>query len=305
MQLFKSRDFGDLFNDTFTFLKEYGSHYIKNYILINGVLLFLTLLAYLPLLNIFFEIPSFDLKLTEPPEAFVKENITLVLATLSIGLIVNFFVGIIMYSFTPIYFKLLKKNNTINFSSTDIINALKSHYLKALKFNLGILILAIPLLIVASIAILITACTIVGMFIPIALLTMLLSFTMHEYYFKTDNRFFDSFGYAWKISIHKFWHGVGCVAVILLLGGIAQQFLSFFIDLLLDIQTSPSIVNGRIDYNIEFIAAILISSFFSIIVQFFISIITNINLAIVFYSFKGEIENLNTDSIINQIGEIE
>ena len=34
MQLFKTRDFGLLFSDTFTFLKEYGSHYIKNYLLV-------------------------------------------------------------------------------------------------------------------------------------------------------------------------------------------------------------------------------------------------------------------------------
>lgn len=36
MQFYKKRDFGALISDTFTFFKENGKNYFKNYILLNG-----------------------------------------------------------------------------------------------------------------------------------------------------------------------------------------------------------------------------------------------------------------------------
>ena len=39
MQLYKSRGFGEYFQDTFAFLKQNGKHLFKHFFIINGIFL--------------------------------------------------------------------------------------------------------------------------------------------------------------------------------------------------------------------------------------------------------------------------
>lgn len=45
MQFYKKRDFGSFISDTFAFFKLYGKNYFKNFILLNGLLLILTVVV--------------------------------------------------------------------------------------------------------------------------------------------------------------------------------------------------------------------------------------------------------------------
>lgn len=140
MELFQTRDFSAFFSDTFSFLTKNGKHFVKNYIIINGVLLILSLLTFIPLLSIFIDFSSFELKATEGFEYTLTENLGLIILCFGLIILVAMFNYIITYSFTPIYLKLYEEHNGTNFTTSTIIDRIKLIFPKGLKALLGFII---------------------------------------------------------------------------------------------------------------------------------------------------------------------
>jgi len=304
MNLYKTRDFSAFFSDTIDFFKKHGAHFLKNYIAINGVLLAISLLAFIPILNLFIDFNSFELR----GDGNIK---SLFLGSLNSGVLIiyfallfiaSIFINSISYSFTPIYLKLYQEKNGSNFSTSDIINSLKNHFPKIIKYIIGMTVLMIPLMIVLVIALILVACTLVGILIPIAAFMMLGMFTMFEYYHKPENRFFKSFSYAWELIKLKFWHSTGCVALLMLIIGIIQQIFSAVFELILDVNSGELLIQNNLEFTSTMIGALVISMAFSIIVSFITNSIMMLNQGIIYYSLKGEKEGIQTNSSIDEIG---
>jgi len=304
MNLYKTRDFSAFLSDTIEFFKKHGAHFLKNYILINGVLLVISLLAFLPILNLFIDFNSFELRGDGNIKSLFLDNLNSGVFFIYFALlfIASMFTNSISYSFTPIYLKLYQEKNGTNFTSSDIISSLKDYFPKIIKYIIGMIILMIPLSIVFLIATILVACTVVGIFIPIAVFMMLGMFTMFEYYHKAKNRFFSSFSYAWELIKLKFWHSVGCVAIFLLIIGVIQQLFSLVFEQILNINSGELLVQNNLEFTSTMIGSLIISMTFSIIVSFITNSIMMLNQGIIFYSLKGEKDGIQTHSSIDEIG---
>ena len=154
------------------------------------------------------------------------------------------------------------------------------------------------------IAVLLTACTIIGWLIPVAMFMMLVSFTMYEYLAKKENRFFSSFSYAWDLITQKskIWHASGCVAVVILIMTIIQQIISGGIQLSFGLQTQPEINGTEVDFGAEYWTAMVILSLAGILIQLITNVVTYLNMGITFYSLKAEKENISSENTIDEIG---
>lgn len=311
MQLLKSRNFGDYISDTFTFFKETGVHYLTNYFIINIGFFLLFLLGLIGFLGYFFG----DAILMESTnqldsEQFFKENIGMILLGMGVLMIIAILFNIISNSFTPVYFELYNEKKGNNFTTKMIFDGIKSKFFKGIKYMIGMLILSIPLMVVLAIAVMITICTIVGVLIPIAAFTLLVTFTLYEYYFKKENRFFKSFGYAWELLTSKFWHAVGAVAVITIIVAIVQQIISFIVEAAFGVQLSNNNIiveqNPTTVFDVftpELIALMSGAIVFSVIISFILNTVSYISYGIIFYSLKEEKEKLSgEDNEVDFIG---
>jgi len=131
---------------------------------------------------------------------------------------------------------------------------------------------------------------------------MLIMFTMFEYYHKPENKFFNSLFYAWELIKLKFWHSVGCVALVLLIVVMTQQIFSLIFEKTLGINSGEIFLQNSEDITSTMVSAILISMVLSIFIGFIANSILFINQGIIFYSLKGEKEGINTHSTIDEIG---
>jgi hypothetical protein len=309
MQLLQPRTFGEYFSDTFKFLKHHGAHFSINYLIVVGLSLVLYLLAFTPLVLSFFN--YFDPAL-EPEvifKAFFEAEKPMLIFTGILMLVVGILFGVVNLSFAPVYFKLFTQKNNPEFKTVAIIDGIKANFVKGLKAIVGLLILSIPLLILLCIAIVFVACTIVGMYIPIAAFVLLFTFTVYEYFFDHDNRFFDSFSKAWKLLFSKFWHSTGCAALIMLIGGIVQQIFSALLQFVMGINSYTTNTNEIPDsvfdiFNTEMIAMLSSTFFITLIISFVINIITHINHGIIYYSLKEAHDHIAAPGDeIDQLGQ--
>lgn len=306
MELYKSRDFGSLFQDTFGFLKQNGKHLFKNFLIINGIfIIILMILGYF-----FFKFYS-EIVFSGNSSAidnYINDNIGLFIILFFLFFVVGLFAGIISYSFTPLYLKLYSERGGKNFNSQDIINSYKKNFGKIIVFLACGILLSIPLLLILGVGIFVLIITIIG----ILLLPMLIGGLMLFYqstlmeYLQNKRGIWDSFGYAWKLIRSKFWAAVGCVALFYFMSYIIQNIVSmipyFFgmIDIFTAIEEGNSMDTNEIAESMK---VMMIAIFFlSFIMSTFLNVITQLNQGIVFYSLKEDNENIHTKSIIDQIG---
>ena len=307
MQLFQVRGFGEMLSDTFAFLKESGGHFIKNYIIINIPFMIISVLSSLPLVNLFFDFDNFESKPTDAIVDLITNNIGILIMYIILMMIFTIIYYIINMAYTPIYFNLYRENQGTNFSIKEIIGALKENLGKLIKSTLGFILISIPLLIILMVAIMVVACTVVGILIPIIAMIFLTTFTLYEYLQKPENRFWDSFGYGWTLTTYKFWHSLGAYAIILIcVFGVQIIFSSIFIG---HPETSYDVDPFSIQNQNEIFAAqfgqlgvSLFQNIFNSIIGFFTNIPLAVIAAIIFYSLKGEKENIVESSNIDQIG---
>lgn len=307
MQLYKAREFGDLFSDAFKFLGKYGKHYFINYLIVNGLLTLILLFCMTPLIGVFFELPNFEAKGSGDFKYIFEENLPIILGCFAFLFVIGLLISAITYSFTPIYFKLFEEKGGANFKTSELVDALKNNYFKSLKGMIGLFCMSLLLAIPFGIVIVLTFCTIVGWLIPMAMFLMLISFTMYEYLAKKENRFFESFSYSWNLVTlkNKFWHASGAVALVVLLMAIIQQLISAGVQLGFGLNTQPEINGAEVEFGVEYWTALVILSLAGILIQLVTNIVTYIAIGITFYSLKAEKENITSTNEIDSIGSFE
>ncbi|MFK7748360.1 MAG: hypothetical protein AB8B65_08225, partial [Kordia sp.] len=150
LQLYKSRDFGLFFKDTFAFLKAHGRHFFKNYLLVSGI--FLAILIYMSyMLQIeHAEIQSLGLldeRNRDELFNYLQETMNANSGKITLYSLLFSFVGILCYSYVPLYMKLYKKHKGANFSTKELFDELTQNFGKLIKFFLATVVISIPLMI--------------------------------------------------------------------------------------------------------------------------------------------------------------
>ncbi|NRA92593.1 MAG: hypothetical protein HRU26_07895 [Psychroserpens sp.] len=309
MQLYKSRNFGMFFQDTFAFLRQNGIHLYKNFFIINGIfLMILMVMAYF--FSKFYTEILFGGIIDNNPNAFeeyMNENAGLFFLLASVFVVVGLISSIISYAYIPIYFKLYAKNDDNNFTAVDIINEYKVHIGAILIFLLSGIVMAFLIVPIAGIISFILVITLIGfLLLPLVIgaVSLLYQGTLMEY-LERDKGIWQSFGYSWTLMSSKFWPTVFCVGLFFLMSYIAQNvvamipYFAFIIDLVtgVDAETvSPDEINKS--------ASVMMVAIFMLtfIVSTLLNIIVQVNQGIVFYSLKEDQENINTKNDIDLIG---
>ena len=309
MQLYKSRDFGALFQDTFSFLKQNGKHFFKQFFIVNGVFL-LILLALGYAFTKFYSELVFGGVLQNNPNAFddyMNENfgifVLLFIAFLFIGLIA----ALIAYAFVPIYLQLYNKQSNTNFGTKAIVDQYKKHLGKLFTFLICGIVIGIPFFLAMGIVGFIMAITIVGVLgLPflIAMALLFYSMTLMEY-LENKRGIWDSFGYAWTLMRSKFIPAVGCVGLFYFMSYILQNIITmipyffFMASFIVDIENQSA--NPQ-ELGATLTIVMLAVFFLAFIVGAVLNNIVQLNQGIVFYSLKEDNEHINTKHVIDQIG---
>lgn len=304
-QLYKSRDFGLFFKDTFDFLRMHGTHFFKNYIIVNGiVLLIITTITYL-FNSKFQDVSTFPFVFP----ADYNENIGVFLLYMFLYLVVTIVLGIYVYAYVPIYFKLYERHQGANFGSKEIFNELTKNTGKLFKFVLAGALIAIPVVILAGIIGFILSITIIG--IPLLLFLIAhISFFYHSAlmeYIKSERKgVFECFGYSYELCFQKFIPTIGVLGIFLLIAIIIQSIFGIIQYVFLIIMGVVSLDNFDAAYDLEEWSLVFIVVFvlriISYIVNFIISTAVQVNQGIIYYGLKEEKENINTQNTIEQIG---
>jgi hypothetical protein len=313
MQLYKSRDFGLFFQDTFAFLKQNGTHLFKNFFIINGIFL-LTLMV----MGYFFSKFYMDVVFggvingnTNAIDDYMNENAGLFILLFIVFIVVGLIATVISYSFVPIYLKLYAKHSDKTFNAGDIIHEYKANIGKIFIFLICGVILAFPLLIVAGILLFILAITLIGfLLMPLVIggFSLLYQGSLMEY-FQNKKSIWESFGYSWTLISSKFWPAVGCVGLFFLMSYIAQNVVAlipyflFIVEMITETQSgvNPDPQELGKSMTVMMVAIFLITFFVSSI----LNVIVQVNQGVVFYSLKEDNENINTKSDIDLIGSSE
>lgn len=310
MQLYKSRGFGEYFQDTFAFLKQNGKHLFKNFFIINGLfLLILMVMGYF--FSKFYTEVIFGSLIYDSPSViddYMNENAGLFILLLVVFIIVALIAGVISYSFIPIYLKLYTERDGKNFNATDLIKSYKANIGKIMLYLICGIILGFLVFLIAGIASFVLTITIIGiLLIPLVIgaVSLLYQGALMEY-LNNKKGIWDSFGYSWKLMTSKFWAAIGCVGLFYLMSYIAQQVVSLIpyifgmINLFTEIE--PGVNPDPNDIGKSVTILMLAIFLLSFLVSSFLNLIVQLNQGVVFYSLKEEHENINTKSDIDLIG---
>ena len=315
MQLYKSRGFGEFFQDTFSFLKQNGKHLFKHFFIVNGIfLLILMILGYF--FTKFYSDIVFGGLLNGSSGAsvideYMNENAGVFILLFLLFIIVALIAGIISYAYIPIYLKLYNDKGDRNFGTQDIIKCYKSNLGQLIIFLVCSIIIGIPIGITAGALSFILAITIIGiLLLPLVLGGFLLFFQMSLMeYIEHKKGIWDCFGYAWKLITSKFWAAVGSVGLFYLMSYILQQIIAMIPYIFTMIGIFTSIEDGTTPDPQEVGGTLMVTMlaifFLTFIVSSILSVVVQLNQGIVFYSLKEDAENINTKNDIDLIGTSE
>jgi hypothetical protein len=149
--------------------------------------------------------------------------------------------------------------------------------------------------------------TIIGMLlIPVLIgaFSLFYNMTLMEY-IEQKRGIWDSFGYALSLMSSKFWPAVGSVGLFFLMSYVVQGVFSLIPYIFGMASLFTTIENGgntqeavTTTMTIVMLAVFFLSFFAGAI----LGVIVQLNQGIVFYSLKEDQENINTKSVIDQIG---
>lgn len=198
IQFYKKRDFGSLISDTFSFFKQHGRNFFKNYILINGLLMILlTILFVVGYRSMFAQIFKGNLQgESYYLESYFQDNpITLVVGGL-VFFVIFMAAMMVMYSFPVLYMKRISETGNTTITSDMMLTDLKKHIGKFFIFFLGMLLVSVPFtLVFLAVNAFLFIIGILLMFLVIPVLFNVVNFTLFDY-FHTQNGFFASLSYA-------------------------------------------------------------------------------------------------------------
>ena len=316
MEFYKKRDFGSIISDTFQFFKENGKNYLKNYFLLNGLLLILLMvIAGLGYREIFSQVFGSN---TEGSGHFMEQyfqNNTEIL--ILVGVIVFFLIlmiSVLNYSYPVFYLKRLSETGNKNIKADEILGDMKSNWKRLAVLFLGLFFIVSPLaLIVLGISYLL-------IFVLIGLVILLfvgptifniVNFLLYDF-LHTKKGFFESLSYAMrsqfsyshqreKTPYWKYWGSTLIMYIIL------QVITSVFtmIPMIMLLTSSMTVQNSGDGISESFGIIILVVYSIALLVSLVLSNIIYINAGLMYYDSRTDLHRDQNMIEIDSIGENE
>ena len=309
MQLYKTRDFGLFFQDTFSFVKGHGGHFFKNFFIVNGLFVLILMIIGYFFMTFYTDI-VFGGMIDGNPNAvedFMNENFVLFLLLFILFVVATLVFGVFMYAYPVFYLQLYQKTGGTNFGSSELFVIYKENLAKLFTYILCAVLVGVPIMIVFTALLFALFITIIGiLLIPFAIGAIMLFFFMALLeYMEGRQGIWDSFSYSRKLLSSKFVPAVGSVGLFYLMSYIIQNVITLiayifgFIQMFTTIEDGapqPEDVGGLMSVVliVSFIAGFLLGTILNNIVL--------LNQGIIFYSLKEESEGIYTKDIIDQIG---
>lgn len=314
MQFYKKRDFSTLLNDTFVFFKENGKNYFKNYIIINGLItIMLVVLFVLGYKNFLAQIFSGNIDGENYYFAnYFEENFVL-LAIVGLVMFILFVILMVFnYSYPVFYMKRLSKTGNKHIKVDDILEDIKSHLGRSIKYIIG------GIFIITPIALVIFGITYLLVFILIGLLLMLIIYPLitniihfHLFdYFHTKKGYFQSLSYAISSqfsandnSKSPFWKYIGTTLILNIIIQVVMgviMIIPIILGMVLGITIANS-ANDNINTNF-FIIIFSVAYSVMILVSFFAMNLVYVATGLMYYDSRTDLHRIEELSEIETIG---
>ncbi len=309
MQLYRSRDFGAYFQDTFGFLKANGGHFFKHFFIVNGIfILILMVLGYFFMK--FYTDVLFGGLLQNDQNVFddlINANSGWFLFIVILFVVASIVFGIFMYAYPVFYLQLYEKLGSKKFGTAEIVTAYRSNLGKLMIYVLASILIGIPLMLVFSAAIFALIITMIGIIlIPFLFATFSLFYVMALMEFMEGKRsVWDSYSYSWKLLSSKFLAAVGSVGLFFIMSYLVQNVITLIGYIFGMVRMFTTIESGNPnpeEFSSSFSVLLVIMFMAGFLLGTVLNNIVLLNEGVVFYSLKEENENINTKSVIDQIG---
>lgn len=306
-QLYKQRNFNDIFNDTFSFIKQEGKSYFKNYFIICGGLLLLIALFSFFLLRVYFQ--SIFSGLANPGSqqmlnSYFMNNAGYYFGLFTVMSIIFCIVAMINTSFPIVFLKLTADRQEKE--TRTLFNGLKKRIGKIIIFFLLSLISFVPIIFIVFFLNVLLCFIIIGfLLLPIvfAALTCWIILSLYDY-LSTDNTYWQSMGVGFTMLFKNFWTHMGATLLFYIMIYILQTIVTlipYFIGLMVTFLGTHNTVPDA-DRLSTLGIIMLVTGIFGTLLSFILGNINLINIGMIYYSCKEQDENHSVNANIDLIG---
>lgn len=303
-QLYKKRDFSTYITDTVMFFKQFWKNYFSNFIVITGALLLvLCLIFFFIFRDIFGALLSgsnggYDFS------TYFQDNWLSFAIMVSIAVLVTILFSLACMSYPVAYLQLVEKTGRDSFTSSELLDQMKSQIGRIFMFGLLSFLILFPLLMVVTVLSVLAIFLVIGIFL-IFMLTPVFTVWVTQalfVYLNEKTGFFEALGRSWNILFNKkFWHIVGATFVVYMAISIIQGIFTmipylFLIFSILGTGSEPDFESSKFGLLMAgiYIVAIVSSYLFSNFLM--------ITQGLIYYSSQEQKEHTQAFHEIDMIG---
>lgn len=310
--LFKKRNFNDYLNDTFSFFKKDGKHFLKNYFVLNGIFLLLLIVFIYFLSKIYFEAIFSTLDQTNPGYNFVEElfneNLGVFIASLIGFILLSLFLTLLNFAYPIIYLDKYDQFQGSNFNTAEIINGLKAKMGRIFLFFIISLFVITPAIAILFTVLILLSFIIIGiplMMIAFPAIFSLITLTFYDY-LTTENGYFTSLSNATGYLKKHFWPIIGVTMLMYMIVQVVLTLFSMIPYVIAMVMLFTSVGDSTNGPNHDTLStfSVLMSIVFitAILANYILNNLLIINQGMIYYSRKEHDENKATFGEIDSIG---
>lgn len=315
-QLFKIRGFAEYISDTFTFLKIHGKNYFKNYLKFAFVALLLLMVTLSLLGTFYYRFFTSTIGYTGAPtydNAFVSENMVVMIIGFIALMIVGLYLSLLNYSYPVFYLHLVGKNSTEKPSLVAIRRLFKQDLGRLLIFGIVSILVFMFIGFVAFTLAALLMFVIIGIFIFMIIMPFFISWYSLTFYYYIDKKqsFFDAFKHAFYTITNNFWSIIGatfCMLIIVQVLSMIVTMIPYIITIVGMILGTQGMENGEV-FNGSglsvFVVIMVVVYCFAILVGMILNHLLLIQTGLVYYTEREKLEYNTTHQSIDEIGRYE
>ncbi|MCT2562972.1 DUF4013 domain-containing protein [Chryseobacterium herbae] len=199
MQFYKKREFGAFISDSFNFFKLYGKNYFKNYILINGLLLILTIAVVIfGFREIFGQLIGGNISGESYYfEKYFSDNAGMLTIVGILVFVLFVLLGIVNYLYPVFYMKRIAEGAQ-KVKTDEILSDFKTNAGRIFKMCLGMLLIVFPVTMIVLGFSYLLLLIVIGFFLILLVYPTAFNvsaFLMYDY-FNTKRGFIESLSYS-------------------------------------------------------------------------------------------------------------
>ncbi|WP_306352841.1 hypothetical protein [Flavobacterium sp. '19STA2R22 D10 B1'] len=310
--LFKKRGFSEFVSDTFSFFKQNGKHFFKNYLIMNGIpLLVITVLIYF-IFKVYFEI-LFGGSINAEPDfnifsGYFNNNMGLIIGTLIVFVVMLFTLTLLNFAYPAVYLELYEQNKGNNFTIRDIAKQIKLKAGRIISFSIGGFFILFPLTILVFGLLILSIFIIIGIpliiiGVPAYVSWITLSFYEH---INNDKGFFSALRKGFQLVKEQFWPTVGSTIICYLIIQAIVTIVALVPYVIGMISLFTSTTSGKSAVDPEqtgfFATMMIIAMVVSTLANYIMNNLLITNQGIIYYSIREINENNTPQSDIELIG---